>query len=281
MAAKKTNYLNNRSILEEIHKSKTSYCSFICKDTDHQFDIILNNVSEINKESIEQAIINKVTRLSYNSTPVSKELIIKTDLVFRVMTWEHIPLAPPKISKNKKNKLSTKDLLKDFDVEDTLENVVSTPTESQIHVKVNFPPFFHYKINNENIPYLVGKSHWIGDLTTGHFSKDHGAMTDTLALMFMKLVERYSSRGNWSGYSYKDEMKAQALLQLSMVGLSFNEAKSNNPFAYSSSIVENSFLRIQNIEKRNQNMRDNLLIQQGYNPSFSKQTTSHLDFDFE
>ena len=50
--------------------------------------------------------------------------------------------------------------------------------------------------------------------------------------MYIKLVERYSQRSNWRGYTYIDEMRGQALLQLTQIGLQFNEAKSDNPFAY-------------------------------------------------
>ena len=35
---KRTNYLNNKDILSEIHKSKTTYCSFSDQKY-HQFDI--------------------------------------------------------------------------------------------------------------------------------------------------------------------------------------------------------------------------------------------------
>ena len=44
---RKVNYLNNKDLLKQIHKSKSGFCSFI--DTDyHQFDIILLDVDKIN-----------------------------------------------------------------------------------------------------------------------------------------------------------------------------------------------------------------------------------------
>ena len=89
--------------------------------------------------------------------------------------------------------------------------------------------------------------------------------------MFLKLVERYGHRANWRGYTYVDEMRGQALVQLSQVGLQFNEAKSDNPFAYYTAAVSNSFTRVLNLEKRNQNIRDDILIDQGHLPSYSRQ----------
>jgi hypothetical protein len=89
--------------------------------------------------------------------------------------------------------------------------------------------------------------------------------------MFLKLVERYSHRGNWRGYTYVDEMRGQALLQLSYIGLQFNEQKSDNPFAYYTAAVNNSFTRVLNLEKRNQMIRDDILIEQGHLPSYGRQ----------
>ena len=85
------------------------------------------------------------------------------------------------------------------------------------------------------------------------------------------MVNRYSQRANWRGYTYLDEMKGQALLQLSHMGLQFNEAKSDNPFSYYTASVSNSFTRVLNTEKENQDLRDDLLVQAGQSPSFTRQ----------
>ena len=48
------------------------------------------------------------------------------------------------------------------------------------------------------------------------------------------------------------------------------QSKSDNPFAYFTAAVTNSFVRIINLEKRNQNIRDDLLEINGMNPSYSR-----------
>jgi len=88
--------------------------------------------------------------------------------------------------------------------------------------------------------------------------------------MMIKLCERYATRGNVRGYTYNDEMRGQAILQLTQVGLQFDESKSDNPFAYFTAAVTNSFVRVINIEKRNQNIRDDILEMNGMNPSYSR-----------
>ena len=89
--------------------------------------------------------------------------------------------------------------------------------------------------------------------------------------MFIKLSERYAQRSNWRGYTYNEEMRGQAILQLSQIGLQFDESKSENPFAYYTAAVTNSFTRVLNIEKKNQNIRDDMLEEHGLTPSMTRQ----------
>jgi len=270
----KVNYLNNRDILKEIHLSKNTYCSFLDPVTDHQYDIILPSVTKINQKTVAEARRNRAARLSRETgEDVNEKKIPNTDLVFRVMTWEHIPMAPKKQPKVAAKKKRIEDILgwDDLPSDDPLADLVDEPVLDPVHVRVNFPPFYHYRITDHRVPYLVGKSHWQGDLEHGHYSRDHGTMTRKLAMMFMKLCERYATRSNWRGYSYNEEMRGQALLQLSQIGLQFDESKSQNPFAYYTAAITNSFTRILNIEKKNHNIRDDILEMNGLNPSWSRQ----------
>jgi hypothetical protein len=183
-------------------------------------------------------------------------------------------MAAKKITKAEAKKRKLEDLLELDDVtEDPLADLVEEPILNPTHMRVNFPPFEHYRIDEQKKPYIVGRSHWQGDLDTGVFSKDHGKMTRTLANMFMKLCERYATRSNWRGYTYNEEMRGQALLQLSQIGLQFDESKSQNPFAYYTAAITNSFTRILNIEKKNQNIRDDILEMNGLNPSWTRQNS--------
>lgn len=184
--------------------------------------------------------------------------ILETDVVFRVMTWDHVP----------KGTILKKQII---DEDSPHTEYDETDPVNMKYLKVNFPPFQHWMVDAAGELICVGKSHWIGQLDTGEFSKDHGKMTNKLALMFIKLCERYATRSNWRGYTYNDEMRSQALLQLSQIGLQFDENKSNNPFAYYTAVITNSFTRVLNIEKRNQNIRDDILEQNNMNPSYTRQ----------
>jgi hypothetical protein len=264
---KRQNYLNNKDMLKEIHKSKMSFC-YSLEDEYQRFDIIVEEYNDIFKpEVIQQARENRAAQLSseryetaYNDwyennrkakdkpkqadTKVNPEDIPDDELIFRVMTFEHVPEEPGRKSKPK-----------------------STADE---HSKCNFPPFKHFKLIDNEMKEVV-RSHWEGGLDNGRFNTTHGKISNNLAKMFIKLCERYSMRSNWRGYTYVDEMRSHALLQLSQIGLQFNELKSQNPFAYYTAAVNNSFTRVLNLEKRNQNIRDDLLQNAGQMPSFSRQ----------
>ena len=245
-------------MLAEIHRSKTSYCSFI-KPEYHQYDIILPSIEKINIRTIAEAKRAKAKRLGQQDYELRKsngekikladcevdyKKIPKSGLIFRIMSYDHIPL-------NNTRKKNPKSLADHRD-------------------KVNFPPFQHWKFDENDELICVGKSHWKGDLVKGHFDKDAGQITDTLARMMIKLCERYATRGNVRGYTYNDEMKGMAILQLTQIGLQFDESKSDNPFAYFTAAVTNSFVRVINTEKRNQNIRDDILEMNGMNPSYSR-----------
>jgi len=274
-AAPRVNYLNNRDILKEIHFSKNTYCWYRDPVQDHQFDLILPGLDKINQRTVVEARKNRADRIKRETGEViDQKKIPNTDLVFRITCWDHIPRAPKKITKAEAKRKKLEDIFELDDVaEDPLADIVNVPVLDLNHVRVNFPPFEQYRLDEDKKPYRGGRSHWKGDLVTGEFSKDHGTMTKKLALMFMKLCERYATRSNWRGYTYNEEMRGQALLQLSQIGLQFDESKSQNPFAYYTAAITNSFTRILNIEKKNQNIRDDILEMNGLNPSWTRQNS--------
>ena len=275
-AAPRVNYLNNRDILKEIHASKNTYCWYRDRDLDHQYDLILPNIDKINQRTVVEARKNRADRIKRETGEVvDQKKIPNTDLVFRITAWDHIPKAPKKITKAEAKRKKLEDILDldDATEDDPLAGLVDEPVLDMNHVRLNFPPFEHYRLNEDKTTFIVGRSHWRGDLVTGEFCREHGNMTKKLALMFMKLCERYATRSNWRGYTYNEEMRGQALLQLSQIGLQFDESKSQNPFAYYTAAITNSFTRILNIEKKNQNIRDDILEMNGLNPSWTRQNS--------
>lgn len=261
MARRGQNYLNNRDMLKQIHISKSNFCWFEDREKYHQYDVIIDNTkgkldvaAEI-RELEQVARQNRADRMQkeawdLNTDKKKKQADFAVDptsfaqdeIVFRVMTFEHIPDEPGRKANPK--------------------------TVADHKVKLPFPPFKQYVIDGNDIR-EVGISHY--NAKSKEFDIETGRITATLANMYIKLVERYSQRANWRGYTYIDEMRGQALLQLTQIGLQFNEDKSDNPFAYYTAAVNNSFTRVLNIEKKNQGIRDDLLEKAGQAPSWTRQ----------
>lgn len=255
---KKINYLNNKDMLKEIHRSKSSFSEYI--DPKYiDYDVIVDELQEIFLLDIqEKAKVARAARLrteafeavvlsgirtdkpKLSEFKIDPNTISVDDLVFRVLTFEHIPLAPGR-KKNPKNLADS-------------------------HIKLNFFPYKHFIIENGSVK-EVGRSH----SKNGKFNLERGTITNKLAKMFILMVNKYGQRSNWRGYTYLDEMKGQALLQLAQMGLQFDESKSDNPFSYYTMSLQNSFTRVLNLEKKNQDLRDDLLIDSGASPSFSRQ----------
>ena len=265
--AKKVNYLNNKELLKEIHKSKMSFC-YVVDELYGRFDAIVTMDNEITQDIIDEAKQNRANEIAaerhavdldiWERTPGKKAKdkprpidykfsgseLADTDIILRIMTFDHVPLEPGRKNKPK--------------------------TVADHHARCNFPPYKHVALVNDKWT-EVARSHWEGGLDNGHFSVVGGRITEKLASMMMRLCYRYSMRSNWRGYTYVDEMRSHALVQLSQIGLQFDESKSQNPFAYYTAAITNSFTRVLNLEKRNQHIRDDLLQASGQMPSFSRQ----------
>ena len=261
----RVNYLNNKDILVQIHKSKSSYCFFNQKQ-DGFYDAIINDLSEITDDLISECKFNRAKKMMAEDrqrqkdagikinkikvTEIDPESINLEDLVFRCMTYDHIPEEPGRIKTPKKT--------------------------ADYKVRLFFHPFKHYrKIDGEFVE--VGRSHWKGNLIDGHFCQDHGKTTDKLGHMYMELTKRFAKKGNWRNYTYRDDMESRAIEQLSAVGLLFNEAKSDNPFSYYTVCCTTAFTSVLNQEKKNQKLRDDMIELAGAMPSMTRQIENEFD----
>ncbi len=215
---KKINYLNNKDMLKEIHRSKNSFCEYVDQKYS-DYDVIVEDLQEIFAHEVqEKAKATRAARIAATA-------------------YEAALLANPTATKADKPRLAE----------------------------------FKVKPETISVDDLVFRVLGFSHIPLGKFSLERGSITNKLAKMFILMVNKYAQRGNWRGYTYLDEMKGQSLLQLAQMGLQFDEYKSDNPFSYYTASVSNSFTRVLNLEKKNQDLRDDLLIDSGASPSFSRQ----------
>jgi len=102
-------------------------------------------------------------------------------------------------------------------------------------------------------------------------SKEAGQMSDRLAHMLQTLCSRYGRRANFANYTYNEDMQAYAMMMLVRTWNSFNPEKSNNPFAFFTQCIKNSFIQFLNQEKRHRVIRDEIMVDKGLNPSYNYQ----------
>lgn len=245
---KKEAFVKNADLLREIHRSKVSYCSFL-EPWHAAPDVIVQSFKEITPELTLEVRTKKAK--PFRGTKVEVETILPETIVYRVMTYEHIP-----------------------------EDLTNTKPrgEARLKAKVTFPPFKHYLMLSDG-PVEVCRSHWVGGFENGHFSADHGKVTDKLGEYIWMMCNKYGQRGNWRGYSYVDEMVGKAVVQLIQVGLQFDEGRGDvpNPFAYYTTTMSNIFKRVWNAENDQQQLRDDLLECAGASPSHTRQNANQKD----
>jgi DNA-directed RNA polymerase specialized sigma24 family protein len=100
-------------------------------------------------------------------------------------------------------------------------------------------------------------------------SRENGEMTPKLANMLTLLCNRYSKRANFINYPYNDDMQSYAMLMLVRTWRSFDPEKGSNPFAFFTQCIKHSFIQYLNQEKRQRNIKDQMLVDLGMTPSFN------------
>lgn len=240
--AKKINYLANKELVKQIHNAKKTY-NWYADERFSDFDIAVDSIEEVTRERLESELekLQAINRRSVEDRGQYDNYAIE-DLVVRVKTDEHVPRAA----------CGTK------------------------RITLPFPPFKHVIYEN-GVVHVVGISHWKDD----QFSVEHGRVTPALGRAYKLMVDKIATKGNFSGYSFIEDMKSEALVNLCKAGLMFDETfiPANgqlNPFSYWTSCVHNAFIRVIKKEKQVQKLRDDLLEQNGLAASTTRQVENQL-----
>lgn len=104
-------------------------------------------------------------------------------------------------------------------------------------------------------------------------------LTEEMGKMLMTLVKRYATIPRFANYSYNEDMQSLALLTLCKAWKRFNIEKYDNPFAYYTQITHHAFHQLDNSERKQRDIRDALLVDQGKNPSFNYAERQSSDDD--
>lgn len=299
-------YLKNSNLLEEIHKSKLTYCCYE-KEEYGNYDIICSDYSLITPnvlsdffESSEKDYVivrvmttehvqeycfckdGKVNLQELKFAPFKHFLIYRSDFYNVYKSTENNSFAIEKLTDRindfkEQIKVNNKYLLmyqaeKDKQVKYKEDN---KKIRLQISDLTNQIKHLSNAFSIEMMKYAkeVLRSHWKGQtIESGHYDISQGKLTDTLVQMILLFVDQYAKSGNWAGYTYLDDLKGSALLHLCDVTLKFEESKSNNAFSYLTQCVANKFKAVLRQEKTQTWIKSQILQDAGYNPTFNEQT---------
>ncbi|WP_407308197.1 hypothetical protein [Acinetobacter sp.] len=100
---------------------------------------------------------------------------------------------------------------------------------------------------------------------------NNNTLSPKLAGYLHKIAERYSFSSSFGGYSFREDMVSFAVVNLCANWYKFDPEKSDNPFAFYTTAAYRSFLQYLADEKKQRDIRDQMLVEAGANPSFSYQ----------
>jgi hypothetical protein len=108
-------------------------------------------------------------------------------------------------------------------------------------------------------------------ITEIKLSKENNKLTDKLTKMIILLVDKYASSSRFYVTThFKDDMKNFAIQTMVEKWSKFDCDRENpNPFSYYTSIIKNAFYQYQNAEKKEKDIKNDLLIELNKSPSYS------------
>ena len=86
---------------------------------------------------------------------------------------------------------------------------------------------------------------------------DTGNKSEELGKMILLIATKYSEKGSFAGYSWKDDMICEAVLTCMKYMHNFDISKEDaNPFAYFSKVIHNAFLNFIAKQKKHSSIKD-------------------------
>lgn len=96
-------------------------------------------------------------------------------------------------------------------------------------------------------------------------------ISPNLTLAYQLLCRNLTKKYNWRGYTWKEDFMGEAILNLVINGLCFDERKTLNPFAYFTTCASHSFLKVLKRETKQGEIRSDMIFNLGQTPA------SHLN----
>jgi len=101
----------------------------------------------------------------------------------------------------------------------------------------------YYVLNEDLIPEIEAFKKTCKYNSNGKYIPGSGIMSNELGKMVWLIANGLSKKGNWYGYTWREDMISSAMLTVIKYLHNFNLEKSNNPFSYISQICNRAFMQ--------------------------------------
>jgi DNA-directed RNA polymerase specialized sigma24 family protein len=115
-----------------------------------------------------------------------------------------------------------------------------------------------YVRNKDLLPHIYIFRRTIEFDEEGKYVEGTGKITEEFGEMLLQIAKNYSNKGNFSNYTWKDDMIAEAVFTCIKYMHNFDpiRQKRPNPFAYFTTIIHRSFLNYIRKQKKHSDIKD-------------------------
>jgi len=129
----------------------------------------------------------------------------------------------------------------------------------------------YYVLNSDLIPEIIKFKKTCKYDDNGKYIKCSGEFTPELGKMIWLIADGMSKKSNFYGYTWREDMVSSAILTVLKYIHNFNLDKSENPFAYISTITTRAFLQYIAYSKKHGKIKQYL---------YDRKPKFHEDHDF-
>ena len=109
--------------------------------------------------------------------------------------------------------------------------------------------------------------------------KETGIVSENLGKMIVRIASNYSNIGSFSGYTWKEDMISEAVLTCLKYLHNFDIEKSNNPFAYFTTISKHAFINYIMKQKKHSSIKDICVKKRGIFVGKTGYAESAIDYE--
>ena len=109
---------------------------------------------------------------------------------------------------------------------------------------------------------------------------ENNIISEELGAMLLLIAKNLSNKGNFINYTWKDDMIQEAVLTCCRYLKNFDLRKSNNPFAYITTICNHAFVNYINKQKKHSEIKDKCFHNREFVTEDDTLTYSHKAIDY-